>query len=384
MLVSGFWRRAIIFFNRLKKGAALNIMINTVKSLGLGFASYYFLTQGLEFYKIVLVWAIIPLAALPVVYFINDWDTKKFLRIGVAAYAGAALSLLFYMPYSYILFGIFNGLASGLFWVSFNTAFFNKSKNSQHAKDASMYFIFPSLAGIVMPPLGALVIDSFGYKILFLVTLLICIAPFLYIQGKYFDYKATMSFKKVSKQFHGIRLIASMDASLHFFQWHFLTIYALLFLNTEYEFGGLLSYLALISLVVSFALSYASDRFNKRVEILFPLLIVMAVLILIIPSLHSLAALVPIIGLYTVLDKLSLPIRYAVPVDMGTKDIGFWRASEFYGSVGRGATFAISALLLFIGNYWLPFILFAAIAGAYPFVVNYKLKHRKLATIDVG
>lgn len=377
-VAAGFKERATTFYSQRKKGAALNLMMNTVSSLALGFASFYFQSQGLAFYKIMLVWAIGPLVSLPLVYFIDNWDTKKFLKLGVIAYAGAALSLLFYTQYSYVLYGVFNGLMLGLFWVSFNTAFFNKSKNHQHAKDSSLYFILPALGGILMPPLGALIIDNFSYKVLFLIGALICTIPFLYIQGTYFDYKEKMSFKQANKAFSGIRLIAFFDGALHFFQAHFLTVYALLFLKTAYEFSGLLGYLALISLSVSFALSYISDRYKKRVEILFPLLAFMGMLILSMATIQSITVLVVIIGLYAVLDNLSLPIRFAVHLDMGTRDTGFWRASEFYGNIGRTLIFAVSAVSLSLGNYWVPFVVFAAMTLVFPFIIKNKIKARDL------
>jgi MFS family permease len=377
MTIKNARKRAGVFLSQRKKGAFLNLMVNTVNGLGLGFASFYFQSQGLDFYKIMLVWAIGPLVSLPFVYFINSWNTKKFLRLGVLAYAGAALSLLFYSPYSYLLFGVFNGLMLGLFWVSFNNVFFNRSVDHQHAKDSSIYFIIPAIAGIIMPSLGALLIDNSGYKVLFAVTFLICILPFLYIQGKYFDYKETISFKQADKDFSGIRLIAFFDGALHFFQGHFLTIYALLFLQTEYEVGALLGYLALVSLSVSFALSYASDRYKKRVEILYPLLFAMAILIIAIPSVNSLAILIPIIGIYAVLDNLSLPIRFAVHLDMGTKDTGFWRVSEFYGNIGRSIIFAVAAVSLWLGNYWLPFAIFAGMTAIFPFIIKSKLRQQQ-------
>ncbi len=369
-------QRTAVFFSERKKGVYLNLMVNTINMFGLGFASFYFQTQGLAFYKIMLVWAIGPLVTLPFLYFINRWHTKTLLKLGVLSYAGAALSLLFYNEYSYLLFSVFNGLMLSLFWISFNTVFFNRLAVNQHAKDSSLYFILPALSGMIMPPLGALVIDNFGYKVLFLIAFMACIVPLLYIQGKYFDYKENITFRQANKALSGIRLIAFIDSAIHFFQWHFLTIYALLFLKTEYELGGLLGYLALISLFVSFALSYASDRYKKRTAILLPLLLIMSMLIIAMPTLNSLTLLIPIIGLYAILDNLSMPIRFAVRLDMGTGDTGFWRASEFYGNIGRTTIFALSAAFLYIGNYWLPFFMFAIITAIFPLIIKYKLRKR--------
>ncbi len=360
------------YFGRFKKGAILNITVNAIQAFGLGFASYYFQTKGLALYKIMLVWAINPLASLPIVLLATRWSTRTFLKLGVLCYIGASLSLLFYNEYSWLLFGIFMGLVLGLFWVSFNYVFFSTSSNNQHAKDSSMYFIFPALVSIVMPPLGALVIDNFGFKMLFMFTTVAFLIPLFYVRSDYFNHDQTITFSQANKEFSNIRLIAFFDGVLQFFQWHFLTIYALIFLKTEYEVGGLLSLIALLSLLVSFALSYASDHYGKRVEFLYPLLTLMAILILIMPSLNSVVALVPFIGAYVILDNLSMPIRFSIRMDMAKSNIGFWRASEFYGNIGRTVVLGMSALLLYLGYSWLPFVIFAVMTIIFPFIIRQK------------
>jgi hypothetical protein len=370
------------YVQRMKKAVTLNLLVQLSSNLGLGFAAYFFKIHGVELYKIILIWAISPLASLPVVFFSNNWDIKRYMRYGLLAFTGMALSLLFFNQYSFLLFGIFYGLALGFFWVSFNYTFFLKSANDGHAKDSSIYFILGPLVGIVLPPLGALIIGSLGYRALFFITVLLSLLPLLYVRGKDFDFHLKQTFREADKAFAGLRLITFFDAALHFFQSNFLAIYALLFLKTEYQVGGLLSYLALASLIVSFFLSHVSDKSKRRVEILYPLLITMSVLILIVPAFKSLAALIPLIGVYSILDNLSLPIRFAVPMDVVQMDIGFWRASEFYGNVGRTVVFAVASLLLYEGSRWTAFLVFAVMTFAFPFIISWKINGlRKSASI---
>src|SRR4051812_18157859 len=98
------------FFQRIKKGATLNLLVQIFSNLGLGFAAYFFKLHGVELYKIILIWAISPLASLPILLWSNNWSIKSYLRCGLLAYAGMALTLLWFTPYSFLLFGIFNGL----------------------------------------------------------------------------------------------------------------------------------------------------------------------------------------------------------------------------------------------------------------------------------
>jgi MFS family permease len=362
------------YFRRLQRAATLNLLVQLSSNLGIGFAAYYFKIHGVGLYKIVLIWAISPLVSLPVVALPKTWSVKKYLRLGALAFTGMALSLLFFNQYSFLLFGVFYGLALGCFWVSLNYLFFLKSSNDNYAKDSSVYFIVGPLVGIVLPPLGALIIGSLGYRVLFFITALLTLLPLMYIRGHYFDYRVKQTFREADRAFSGLRLIVFFDGALHFFQSNFLAIYALLFLKTEFQVGGLLSYLALLSLIASFVVSAASDKYKRRVEILYPMLIVMSILIIIVPAFKDVAALIPLIGVYSILDNLSLPIRFAVPMDVVKLDTGFWRANEFWGNTGRTVVFAAASLLLYIGNRWAAFLIFALMTFAFPFIIGSKIK----------
>lgn len=362
------------YFGGIKKGILLNLLVQLSSNLGLGFSAYYFKIHGVEIYKIILIWAISPLISLPIVYFPKEWPIRKFMKYGLLGWTGMALSLLLINDYSFLLFGIFSGMTLGFFWVSFNYIFFLNSNDSRYAKDSAIYFILGPLVAIVLPPLGSLIIDGLGYRVLFLMCVFLSLLPLLYIKNEIFDVRIKSDFSEARKAFKGLKTITMLDAALHFFQGHFLAIYALLFIKTEYQVGGLLSYLALISLVASFLVSYWSDKYKKRVEILYPMLICMSILILLMPAAKNLTALLPLIGIYAILDNLSLPIRFAVPMDFVKTDIYFWRASEFYGNLGRTLVFFASAVLLYVGSVWMAFGIFATLTLITPFVINYKVK----------
>lgn len=365
------------FVKVLKKSVLLRILVEVFCTFGLGFASFYFHKQDLELYKIMLIWAISPLASLPVVIFSNTWKVRKFLIMGLLSFTAMNLSLLFYNQFSYILFGIFNGLALGYFWVSNNYIFFLKSTNEHHAKNMSINFALGPLIAIAIPPLGALLIDGFGFKIFFLFTSIISLIPMLYVRKDFFNHTMKQSFREADKAFSGLRLIAFFNGALHFFQGNFLAIYVLIYLKTEYEISGMLSYLALMSLLVSFALAYASDKYKKRTTILYPLLFIMSMLIILIPTLKTLPALITIIGIYAIFDNLSLPIRFAVPMDVVKADIGFWRCEEVWGNLGRTIVFVIAAALVYSENYWAAFSMFAIMTAVFPFIISYQINSLK-------
>jgi len=370
---------ALNYFRRLQSGASLNFLIQIADNFGLAFAEYYFKLHGVSLPKLILIYALGPLASIPIVTLCNNWKIQRYMRYGILGYIAMSLTLLFYGPYSWVLFGIFNGINLGFFWVSFNYVFFLRSKNDTNAKDSSIYFILGPLAGIILPPLGALVIGGVGYRALFFIGILLFMLPMLYTKKEAFNYRLKESFAKANKAYSGIKTITFIEQTVYYFQGNFLFIYALFFLSNQYQVGGLLSYLALTSLIVAFLLSHISDRSKKRVEILYPIMFILSVLIMIIPGIKSLDVLLIIGGIYAFLDNLSLPIRFAVPMDLAKKvDIGFWRMSEFYGNMGRASVFGVAALLLYEGYKWEAFGIFAALTFITPFVISRKTASIKL------
>lgn len=77
-----------------------------------------------------------------------------------------------------------------------------------------------------------------------------------------------------------------------------------------------------------------------------------------------------LIGVYLLLDNLSLPIRSAVTMDQKEKTIEFWRMSELYVNLGRVVLFGLSAVSLYFEMVWVPFALFAVLAATFPLVVH--------------
>ncbi|MBU2689936.1 MAG: MFS transporter [Candidatus Eisenbacteria bacterium] len=349
----------------------------------MSFASLYFKSQGLPIFKIIIVWAISPAVAMLVVSLVRSYSIRTFLCIGILLYAMKALTLFFYFKYSYLLYGMLAGLVLGIFWVALNYIFFSRSPSANHAKNSSVYFIIPSLLGIILPPVGALIIGYTNFKVLFALVVLLSPISLGYVLKKIPAQIAVFNFRDSHRRFKGLKLITGFEGALHFFQSVFIPVYILLFLTSEFEVGGFHSYTAFIGFIVTVILAKYSDKQQKRLVVIAPLLIAMGVVILLLGAIHQVWWWLMLIGVYSFLDNITLPIRFAIPMDFKGKDIGFWAMSEFYGNFGRTVLLALSAVFFYFNAYWLAFIIFALIALFYPSVINYQIKrnlHKPLLT----
>lgn len=350
-------------------------MTNFFSAMGFTFASLYFDSHGLPLYGIVVMAAIGPAVAMLIVAIFRTFYVRAFLILGALAYTMRAIALIFYFNYSFVLYGIFGGVTLGLFWVSLNYVFFKKSVITSHAKDSSVYFIVPQLLAMLLPPLGAFVIRSTSFIFLFSVTGVLSLIPAVYAYRNIEPLTLTNKFRDTIQRFSGLKLITFVEGALHYFQSTFVPIYILLFVNTAFGIGGFESYLALIGFAVTIVLARHSDKKRSRLGTLKPILWLMGILILALGLIHNWYVWLLLIGVYAFLDNISLPLRFALPMDYKDKDMGFWRVSEFYGNFGRVVFLGISAVLFYMHMYIVAFVLFAVLAASYPLMIKYCTRH---------
>lgn len=261
---------------RLQAGVTLNVLVQIPNTLGLGFASYLFFAQGLSLYQVMSIWAIGPLISVLLVAGLSRWYIKPYLLIGIIAYLGMLVSLAVTTPYSFVLYAVCYGVNLALFWVSLNYIFFANSTRTEHAQDSAVYFLIGPVLGIVLPPLGALILQAFGTIPLLVVAGGLYLPALAYIGWRSFPTVTVTSFRVAHTSFTGVRLVTFYDGALHFFQTHFLPTYILLFIVSEFGFASFISYLSLISLLVAVPIARLSDQATGRTKPLWLLLLPMS------------------------------------------------------------------------------------------------------------
>lgn len=143
---------------------------------------------------------------------------------------------------------------------------------------------------------------------------------------------------------------------------------------TEYEIGAFSSYLAIIGFAVSVLLARYSDQKQKRSELLTPFFIVMGLLIIVLGLITESAGWFVLVGVFTFVDTITLPIRFALRMDYKEKDLGFWKASEVFENIGRTVVLGLAGLCLYLDVAWIAFSLFALLAFGYPLVLKYTVR----------
>jgi hypothetical protein len=260
-----------------------------------------------------------------------------------------------------------------LFWIPLNVKFFEKSKSETNGKDSFAYAAIGSVLSILLLPLAALCIQEFGYSATFLFAALLGIPIAIIIWRNLQEKTYRLDFGESFKELKGLKSIIFFEGAIDQLSCVVIPIITLLYIKTELGFGGVLSYLALVSLVAAYFMATHSDKKQKRVTYLVPLFFAMAGITFAMGFTNSFGVWIVLLTLFSTAYTISYPMRLALIMDRKKTDIGFWTVREVVLNAGRFVTLLIAAVLLYFSLYWAIFAMYAAIFVAYPFVAKRKL-----------
>lgn len=164
----------------LKALVAMVVLFFFTNNLSGSFLPIYFRDQGLSIIEIVtiLLFTFIVLGFVPVVFLKLVKNFEKVISVGIFT------TMLFYIALIWIKSPLILGLAQGAslatFWPSFNLLQFRLGSAKTRARTISLYSsIIPSIAGIVGPATGGIIIQSFSFTSVFIVAVALYLIAFL-------------------------------------------------------------------------------------------------------------------------------------------------------------------------------------------------------------
>lgn len=125
---------------------------------------------------------------------------------------------------------------------------------------------------------------------------------------------------------------------------------------------------------MAFIISYYSDKQQKRRSYIYFLFSLLFLSILSLAFIQQKTYWIIAVGIFIIINTISLPLRLAITLDAKKADLGFWKVREFFLNLGRFCTLTISIILFYYQKYWIVFLLFAVMAFIYPFLMRYKLR----------
>jgi MFS family permease len=228
----------------------------------------YFKNAGLSVIELAfsfMFWASAPLILMR---FLDNWkklDMKQVLVAGVLLQSLQYVCLISAPPSSIILYtaSFFFGCNSFLFWVPFNSLYFEHGKGKE-ASLSSLYYAINPLFGIFLPVIGGFIAQSLGFTTLFSIALLpyliLVLISFFVIPNRQFAFSLSSCLNGLT----GFRTLILIEGIYGGGIACAVAVISLFYFRTPSELGIFLSATTLFSVIASFIISRISDKSRKR------------------------------------------------------------------------------------------------------------------------
>jgi MFS family permease len=370
-------------FSQVKVGFFNLLIITSISAMAGTYLTLYYLERGLAIDQIIFFF--LGAYGLSVLFnpLVRRYRLSVSISLGFLCYVLMYVSLI--IPSVWLSLGMaafFLSWAVVLLWVPLNRIYYQGSERRANALSSSIYMLFPSVLAIFLPLVGMKIAESLGYKVLF------SLGALLFLGGAAYAYHSVKKVievggtKEVSeeapffeawKNFKGIKTLTIFEGALQSFSIAMIPLLSLRFLQEKSEIGWFFSYLGVLSFIVALALAIWSDHQKKRKVLLYIMFFFMGLLLVGLTFVENAEQWVLVIGLYSLVNSLSLPLRLAISLDVKEPSLGFWKIREWFLNVGRIIFLAMGAVFLYRGSFWAVFAAYTLLCLAYPLLVKKKL-----------
>ena len=339
----------------------------------------YFVKNEINFWHIILAEALGYLFAVIFISLKRNFATKRDMLIGYLLILFALLVLL--LPFSayYLLIPYMVLKISGaiMFFTPYNILFFEGTNQDKKVHKMTVYWAIGTVVGIVAPLLGGYIFVRFGllgFTILAILVLLIGLFFIYYAKNATYKYRL----KDILVHIKGARTITMLDGGLQNVSQLLIALFLLNFIKDEFDFGKILSIIALISVVFSFKLAKISDKFKKRIEFIWPLSFLSALVMISFYFVNNLFWAVVLIVLFKFITILFNPLRSNILLDKVSNGPITWISREIYLNIGRFFILGLVAFVVYLGFLREAFVSVAILYLIFPIVVRYKKIYAKI------
>ncbi|OGH66591.1 MAG: hypothetical protein A3B90_00975 [Candidatus Magasanikbacteria bacterium RIFCSPHIGHO2_02_FULL_41_13] len=356
----------------------LQVAYTLINSGFLSLLYLYFVKNHLNFGYIILAEALGYLATLVFILIKRQFRTRYDLRFGFILVFCALLLLM--LPFSALVllipYTILKITGAIMFFVPYNILFFETTNLDKKLSRMTSYWSIGLVVGIFAPLLGGFLFSQLGLLFfIFIATVLVFAAFFLTYLVKKDSYPYTA--KEICTHIKGFRTIVMIDGALPVASGLLLTLYLLTFVRGAFDFGLLLSFIALLSVSFSFLLAKISDKNKKRLEFIWPLSTLSGIIMILFYFVHSFWAVIVLIICFKFISTMLSPIQSNIIFDRENTSATTWISRELFLNIGRFFVLLFLVPFLYFGFLKEAFVIVALLYILFPFVVFKKGVYKK-------
>ena len=245
-------------------------------NVGTSILPTHFLSQKLSLSEMIMGFSLRFMVPIVLLLSVKKLSAKRSWLIAlISTMLFILLSISIHSKFQFYLAAMVSGITLFYFYVCYNIAYFENVSKEKRGRGGALMFIVPSAIGILAPSLAGFV----GQKNMIYVWIISIISfvisfIFLYFQN---DFQVSLNIKEAIKEIKETKILMFLEGVWSVLSNGVIPIFTLYFIRSPLKYGFYLSYLALISIVVSFIIGKISDKIHKRTVFVVPLALALAV-----------------------------------------------------------------------------------------------------------
>ncbi|MBI5046520.1 MFS transporter [Candidatus Micrarchaeota archaeon] len=340
----------------------------------------YFFGIGLTIHDIIATSIFWFLGAVLITPFVKKVDTKKFMLTGILI-AAAAIGVLYFYPIreAAYLFRFLVGITNIVFWVPFNSLFYD-FRNKNNAQMSAIYYSIGPCLSIILPAASGYVAANMGYQQMYAISLGIAAITFVvawkFLENKITEYNIVESLNSIA----GLRTLIFLEGfAANLIVSALLETLLLSYISKPLEFGTFIGAVTICSVVASYITARKSDGEQHRRKYLILSSIAFGISVIITSFVPDITGFFIGFALINFFRTIYFPLPLALTVDNTTGIEKSMFGREFILNIGRigGAVFAYVALF-FVDLKIVMAFMGVVLVVAYPIAFEFKKKKLKL------
>ncbi|MDD5111353.1 MAG: hypothetical protein PHG85_02285 [Candidatus Altiarchaeota archaeon] len=240
-------------------------------TLGWSFVLLYAFNVGFSYREIGLFYII---HYLTVIFVIKNLGTHRTFSLITASFicmmAGFLVLSETPSPARFYLTAIIVGTTAALFWIPYNITYFGLAdKNATAIRSGLLFLVFPAVNTII-PMISGVVIDSLGFRILFLAAMAAALIPLWYARRIRDGSILRLDASKTIKTAAGVRTLMAIEGFWQGAAWMSLPLITFTYMQSGSKYGFFLAYMGIAGAISVLTLCNMSDRTGNRMRFIMP------------------------------------------------------------------------------------------------------------------
>ncbi|MBS1266937.1 MAG: hypothetical protein MAG795_00906 [Candidatus Woesearchaeota archaeon] len=343
----------------------LQVSYNAVSVFSWSFVFLFFLSKKVTYTQMLIFYLIVCVVASIVSVLMRKFTTSKMLALSLIFRIGTYAAIINLVSIKQVyLSGIAFGAFIPLFWISYKINLFRHSKKENTATLCGvMTIIYPTLR-LFLPVAGAFIIKSFGYNVLFQISIAALIAVIIFALRSR-PKKVKLDFRESLKKTKKINLLIFMEGMSRTLAWIIVPLLTLQFVQEAVSFGLFITVTNIFGVIAAIWMTKHSDKKQQRVEYIYPAAVASGLFYFAAAFANSIVIWTILIGLATFASRILIPFYEAVVLDKRKNLHNSVHSREMLINFGRVAAILFILIFYLLFNSLRVSLAILALAGLY-------------------